>query len=701
MYLAHISEDGRMQSVKEHLENTAKMASDFAKPMHLEKHAYIAGLLHDIGKYSDGFQGRLHGGAKVDHSTAGAFEAYKRRMVIETFCIAGHHAGLPNGGGRADIQGSSLNARIKRASIENLEPDKEWEKDITLPDSDFCSNDLLELSYDIRMVYSCLVDADFLDTERFMTGSVDRGRAFDVTAMEAALKSYISSWYPAKTELNKLRCKILDHVISEGTDRNRGLYTLTVPTGGGKTVASLAFAIEHAKRNNLARIIYVIPYTSIIEQTADVFREILGQEQVLEHHSNVEYGENQDSLFYIRATENWDMPVIVTTSVQFFESFYNNRSSSSRKLHNVANSVIVFDEAQMLPVPYIKPCVSLLTELVKKYSASVVLCTATQPSLNKIIKNFYPAYEPYELCPEEYYTNDLFKRVSYTFEQTYDIEELVSCLNGTQQCLCIVNSRSAAQMIYKSMRGSGCFHLSTNMYPAHRKRVLSAIRRRLRMGLECKVVSTSLIEAGVDIDFPCVYRQIAGLDSLLQAGGRCNREGKRNKEVSIVHVFDLECGSPEMFSMQIAASKHVLEKYADITSKEAINLYFEELFYLKGNDALDQYAIINQLRKNNLPFKDISDQFNLIDCNTKTLYINVDESEQLIEKTRLGIANKTDYRQLGLYGVNIYENQYQKLRESFAVEDLDNGNCILIDRSLYSDEIGLNLALKNSEAITI
>ncbi|SES87190.1 CRISPR-associated endonuclease/helicase Cas3 [[Clostridium] aminophilum] len=701
MYLAHISEDGRMQSVKEHLENTAKMASDFAKPIHLEKHAYISGLLHDVGKYTDGFQKRLHGGAKVDHSTAGAMEAYKRRMLIESFCVAGHHSGLPNGGGRADIQGSSLNARIKRANKERLEPDKEWEREITLPECDACSNDLLELSYDIRMVYSCLVDADFLDTEQFMTGITDRGRDFDVTAMEAALKNYISPWYPAKTELNKLRCEILDHVISEGIKLKRGLYTLTVPTGGGKTVASLAFAIEHAKRNNLNRIIYVIPYTSIIEQTADIFREILGKERVLEHHSSVDYGEDEDSLFYSRATENWDMPVIVTTSVQFFESFYKNRSSSSRKLHNVANSVIVFDEAQMLPVPYMRPCILLLTELVRRYSASVVLCTATQPSLNKIIKELYPEYEHYELCPEEYYINDLFRRVTFEFDQTYSVEKLVSCLNNNEQYLCIVNSRAAAQLIYESMRGDGCFHLSTNMYPAHRKRVLNEIRQRLKKGMECKVVSTSLIEAGVDVDFPCVYRQISGLDSLLQAGGRCNREGKRNKTESIVHVFDLECGSPEMFSMQIAASKHVLEKYADITSKDAVSLYFEELFYLKGSNALDQNEIITQLKNNNLPFKDISDQFNLIENNTRTLYIDVNESDRLIEKARLGVAGKNDYRQLGQYGVNIYEYQYLKLKEHCAVDDLENGNCVLIDSSLYSDEVGLNLIFKNGEAIMI
>jgi len=701
MYLAHINEDGREQSIKEHLNNTAEMAAEFAKSFCMEKQAYAAGLLHDIGKYSEAFQKRLHGGPKVDHSTAGAFEAYKNSMAIEAFCIAGHHAGLPNRGGRADFEGTSLNARINRAGKVGLPCYKAWENEISLPknEPDF-TNDMLELSYKIRMIYSCLVDADFLDTERFMTGELDRGRKMDVTVLENNLNRFISPWFPAKNELNRLRCEILKHVIEEGRKLSQGLYTLTVPTGGGKTVASLAFAIEHAKRNGLKRIIYVIPYTSIIEQTADVFRKILGEETVLEHHSNVECGEDEDSLFYLRATENWDMPVVVTTSVQFFESFYKNKSSSSRKLHNIANSVIIFDEAQMLPVPFMRPCISLMTELVKHYYTSVVLCTATQPSLNKLIKEYDFNYQPYELCPENYYDNDLFRRVSFTFDGTFSYEKLVDCLNENDQYLCIVNSRRAAQQIYSMLGDEGCYHLSTNMYPAHRKTVLSEIRKRLSDGMPCKVISTSLIEAGVDVDFPYVYRQIAGIDSLLQAGGRCNREGKRNRKESLVHVFDLECGSPEMFSTQIGAAEYVIEKYNDITSKKAIKAYFDQLFYLKGENALDQYQIITKLR-DKLAFQDISDQFNLIDSDTRTLYIEVEENCMFLERARLGIAGKTDYRKLGLYGVNIYEYQYKQLKDHFAVEDLENGSCILIDSSLYSSDVGLDLDFKVGEAIMI
>lgn len=702
MYLAHISDDGREQSIKEHLEKTAEMAASFAKPFCMEKQARIAGLLHDIGKYSAGFQKRLQGGPKVDHSTAGALEACAKSFLVEAFCVAGHHAGLPNAGSSVEIDGASLNARIKRAKQGGIESYDVWKDEISLPQCDEEKlKDLLALSYKIRMIFSCLVDADYLDTEQFMSGNIDRGRPFEINDLENALKKYIEPWFPANNALNKLRCEILKHVMNEGMQLERGLYTLTVPTGGGKTVASLAFAIEHAKRNGMSRIIYVIPFTSIIEQTADIFRTIFGDEVVLEHHSGVEYEENEESLFYLKATENWDMPVVVTTSVQFFESFYKNKSSSSRKLHNVANSVVIFDEAQMLPVSYIKPCVALMTELVKRYRASVVLCTATQPSLNRIIEEFDPDYKEHELCPKEYYDTELFKRTTYKYDEMYTIEELVKLICQSEQSLCIVNSRRAAQQIFESMHGEGCFHLSTNMYPAHRKRVLAEIRHRLKEGMPCRVVSTSLIEAGVDVDFPCVYRQIAGIDSLLQAGGRCNREGKRDRSKSVVHVFDLEEGSPEIFSIQIGASKHVIGKFDDIASKDAIHAYFEQLFYLKGDEALDEQKIIKQLRDSKLPFADISKQFNLIDNNTRTLYVDVEESKDLLEKVRMGIATKNDYRKLGLYGVNIYEYQYLKLLEHSAVELLDDGSVILIDSSLYSSDIGLHLEFKNGEAIMI
>lgn len=702
LYLAHIAEDGRLQTVKEHAEGTARLAAGFASEFDMEEEARYIGLMHDIGKFSAAFQKRLQGGPKVDHSTAGAFEAQKDGKIAAAFCIAGHHSGLPDGGTRADVEGSTLLARLNRAKRGELENYDAWSEEIH-PGKfrPFQSQDRQELFFRIKMLYSCLVDADFLDTESFMNGSVHRAEQFRVEELERALLDYIAPWFPAKTTLNRLRCEILENVMREGTDCDRGLFSLTVPTGGGKTVASLAFAIRHARARGLKRIIYVIPYTSIIEQTAEVFRSIVGKENVLEHHSGVELKEDEDSLFYMRAAENWDMPIIVTTAVQFFESFYKNRSSNSRKLHNVANSVVIFDEAQMLPVPFIRPCMKLVTELVKSYGTSAVLCTATQPALDPIIREFLPGNEVKELCPDRLFGQPVFQRVCYQKRGSISEEQLAAELNERQQVLCIVNSRKAAQDIYQRLDTEGSYHLSTFMYPEHRRRTLAQIRQRLVDGQVCRVVSTSLIEAGVDVDFPCVYRQIAGLDSILQAGGRCNREGKQDRSDSIVHIFELECGSPELFSMQIEASAKVLQNYDDISGKEAVKAYFEQLFYYKGEGALDQKKILLQITEKGFLFETIAKQFQLIGTDTRTLYIRTSDNEKELDAVKFGYADKQTYRRLALYSINLYEYQYRKLIENHAIEDYERGESVLVDTSLYSEKTGLQLEGDAGQALFI
>lgn len=357
-YLAHISIFGQEQSVLEHLRGTASLAKRFARPFDAEEQAEVAGLAHDIGKYSEAFQKRLQGAdLQVDHSTAGAVECWQRGQPFAAFAVAGHHGGLPNGGSQSDSPDqATLWGRIKRA--EQLESYRHWEQEVTLPLAgipDFLRRRSgLEMVFFTRMLYSCLVDADFLDTEAFMEG---QGRGRNETSMEQLwdmLHSYISGWFPPKRELDRQRCKILEQCIQEGETRVPGLFSLTVPTGGGKTVASLAFALAHAKQHGLERVIYVIPYTSIIEQTAEVFREILGTENVLEHHSNVLYdleGEaSPHTICLAKATENWDIPVVVTTAVQFFESLYACRSSQCRKLHNTgANRLQARQRAGLRP----------------------------------------------------------------------------------------------------------------------------------------------------------------------------------------------------------------------------------------------------------------------------------------------------------------------------------------------------------------
>ena len=705
MYLAHQASDNRKQTVREHAIGTAELAASFASIFDMEEEAAYIGLLHDIGKCTDAFQKRLAGGPKVDHSTAGAYEAFLDKKVSAAFCIAGHHSGLPDGGHQGDLEGKSFLARINRAKEGTLNNYDGWQDELGVINKKFSpniANDGLGQSFVIRMLYSCLVDADYLDTEKFMSGNVPRGVPFEPEELDKKLTEYISPWFPAKTELNKLRCAILQSVINAGDESEPGLFTLTVPTGGGKTIASLAFAIKHAIKHQLSRIIYVIPYTSIIEQTAEIFRNILGDKNVLEHHSNADYSEDDDSLLYLKATENWDMPVIVTTSVQFFESFYNNRSSSARKLHNIAKSVIIFDEAQMLPVPYIRPCVKVMTELVSKFGASVVLCTATQPALRPIIKELEPKLAIKELCSDEFFENPVFTRVLFKDDGMFTEETIAEKINAHHQALCIVNSRKAAQKIYGSLDSEGSFHLSTFMVPEHRKTVFRQIRKRLQENKPCRVVSTSLIEAGVDIDFPVVYRQLAGLDSILQAGGRCNREGKRKPEDSYVNIFELESGSPEFFSMQVAASDHVLKSYgSDLMSKEAVRQYFDGLFYLKGTKALDQKEILRQLDRDNLPFSTVAKEFRLLGNETRTLYVETPDNEKEIFALKNGFADRAIYRKLGQYSISLYEYQFQQLLKQHSIECLDNGNCVLIDTSLYLPDTGLNLNMDTGNALFI
>lgn len=470
-------------------------------------------------------------------------------------------------------------------------------------------------------------------------------------------------------------------------------------------MASLAFALAQAKAQGLRRVIYVIPYTSIIEQTAQKFREILGADCVLEHHSGVLYDVDQEaapeSIRLARATETWDMPVIVTTAVQFFESLFSCRPSQCRKLHNIAQSVIVFDEAQMLPLPYLRPCVWAIAQLVKHYGTSAILCTATQPALTSIFREFAPELPVTELCPPEQFRWNVFQRVTFRQAGKLTYEELAAQLQKQDQVLCIVNSRKSAQEVFLRLKGEGCFHLSTLMYPAHRRTQLEEIRRRLDMGLPCRVVSTSLIEAGVDVDFPTVYREEAGLDSILQAAGRCNREGNRPIENSIVTVFRGEGSTPPLFATAIGAGREAMARYEDITSPEAVHAYFTNLLDLKGTEAQDAQHILPLMQSELFPFRTVSERFHLIDSPTVTVYIPKDEGAELVERLRSGERNRNLYRQLGQYGVSVYKQHFNALNQAGDLEQLEDGSVILSNLGLYSNHTGLSLKADSGKGLFI
>ena len=708
-YLAHLTVDGRKQLALDHLVGTASLCSSFAAAFDAEEQGQLAGIAHDIGKYADAFQRRLHGGPKVDHATAGAYECLKIQQPLAAFAISGHHGGLPDGGGRGDAAGTgTFWGRINRASRGKLEDYHAWQSELSLPQANLpaFAGKKLEGMFFTRMLFSCLVDADYTDTAAFINGCSDTPvPSSSMEELWRRLQSYIAGWFPPKGALNTQRCAILETCIQAGAEYEPSLFTLTVPTGGGKTVASLSFALAQAKARGMKRIIYVIPYTSIIEQTAQTFREILGDENVLESHSGVLFDQQEDdasdqeSSPLTQSVETWDAPVVVTTAVQFFESLYACRPSKCRKLHNLAQSVLIFDEAQMLPLPYLRPCVWAIAQLVQHYGASAVLCTATQPALDPIFREFAPDIPIQEICPMAEARWESFRRVSFQRAEALSWAGLAACLQQQEQVLCVVNTRRAAREVYQQLSGPGNFHLSTLMYPAHRRRILDEILQRLRDGLPCRVVSTSLIEAGVDVDFPAVYRELAGLDSILQAAGRCNREGKRPPENSIVTIFQGEDPPPRLFETSIGAGKIVLNHCRDIASREAVHTYFSTLLDLKGTDAQDAHHILPLMESDFFPFRTVAERFHLIDSPTTTVYVPLDEGAGLVELLRSGQYSRTLYRRLGQYGVSVYPQHLAALERAGALEHLEDGSVILRDVRLYAEDTGLTLEPGSGNAL--
>jgi len=630
------------QLLEKHLKNVAEKAREFAEPFGGGEWAYLAGLWHDLGKYSDAFQQYLRAGtdtdphradsaARTDHSTAGAQHAADVIPPVGTFLaylVAGHHAGLADG---RDTSTSNLEVRLKK----NVEPWTENSPDglvgslgatermlsahlIKGADAPFA------LAFWLRMLFSCLADADFLDTEAFMSPESSGARPswpeHILARMETALQKRFEQFPPASTEIDRQREAIRAACLASA-GRSPGLFTLTVPTGGGKTLSSMAFALHHAIRHGLRRIIYVIPFTSIIEQNAGEFRSVfarlaneIGRDPVLEHHSNLDPDDpDRVSTVSRLATENWNAPLVVTTNVRFFESLFANRASRCRKLHNVAGSVVILDEAQNLPVEYLDPCLRVLRELTAHYGASVVLCTATQPAVTA--REEFPIGLDIPACreiipdPVALYRERAFRRVEVTQEDVLTEECLVGRMRAEHQVLCIVNTRDHARRLFNLLGGQNAehFHLSANMCPLHRTSKFREIRRRLFAGEPCRVVSTQLIEAGVDISFPCVYRAPCGLDSLAQAAGRCNRHGElRNREgepiAGRVTAFQAEKAPPPGFLRQSAdAAGQVIPLHDDALSLEAVEHFFR-LHYWQQKDQWDAHGIIGCFPSLQSPF---------------------------------------------------------------------------------------------------
>ncbi len=710
MFAGHTREDGAIQPLLAHLQGVAERAQAFGEPFGAGKYCYQLGLSHDIGKYSKAAQRRLlANGPKVDHATAGGQEIGKLMGSCAAYPVLGHHGGLPNGGTRLD-QGNepTLAGRLKRQDLYDYSA---YRGEVQLaaapaPPLRLLGQKGFSVSFMIRMLYSCLVDADFLDTENFMRpNGPPRGGYETIPALLERLNQHIVKFDGRGGSLNQKRCEILATCLQKARGP-KGLYTLTVPTGGGKTIASFSYALTHAKEHELRRIIYVIPYNSIIEQNAAVFAGIVGAENVLEHHMNVSY-ENEDELDSKKylSTENWDAPIIVTTNVQFFESLFAARTSACRKLHNIANSVLVFDEAQMLPVPYLQACVRAVAELVHNYGCTALLCTATQPALAPL---FPPEVQAAEICENHRELYAFFKRCEIESIGELTDEALAARLCALEQVLCIVNTRKQAQALYRLLPEEGRVHLSTLMYPVHRSRKLAEIRQRLKDGLPCRVVSTSLVEAGVDLDFPAVFRAKAGLDSVIQAAGRCNREGKHPARESRVFVFtpDAHYKMPATQRQPAAVMDMVARKHPDIGGPQAIHSYFTELYCLKG-EGLDQKGIVSRLEQGynsegSFPFRDIAADFRLIETETVAVLIPREgEAAELAERLLQVGPNWKLLRKLGRYSVSIYPNHLKELYQLGMVEPIDEALYILRDEAAYDEETGLALTPSAGNAVIV
>ncbi len=755
------------QTLEDHLRNVAERSSAFASEFGYGAWGYALGLLHDAGKVDARFQQKLFGRRResFDHAILGASIArdiYKEAghsfyCNIMPFPIAGHHRGMPNGIScgeksqleplRTRLRGDAVSVdveeaydRLLRAEGLNV-PNTNDLEEYPIAQMPYEKEELPRRTYATqlltRMLYSCLVDADYLDTEEFMTPEVaverqavhhdSLGRL--VERLDAHMEQ-LSAHAPA-TAVNAARAKVLSLCV-EAAEKKPGLFSLTVPTGGGKTLASLSFALHHAVANDMKRVIYAIPFTSIVEQTSDVFRGVLGSRNVLEHHSNFDY-DALDEKTHMRvrlAAQNWDAPVIATTNVQLLESLYSNRPSKCRKLHNIAHSVIVLDEAQSLPDKLLLPTLALLEELVRDFGVSIVLCTATQPEFDE--------HWPFKSTVEEIVPRQkelraaLGGRSELVNDGKLSERDLVESLSAAHQCLCVVGTKPKARVLYQDMvnraRGRGLldekmpfsegfYHLSANMTPFHRSVMLEDIRRRLANDERCVVISTQLIEAGVDVDFPEAYRELAGIDSLVQVAGRCNREGRR--AIGLVHVFEFPededafdtYGKPKTLvgnwlENMKEITRSVANKHGGRLSSDMVGEFFRERY---GDEkCLDEKGLLDDLCDKNklvfprfktLDFERYADAYQIIDNDDVPVFVPWGEKGlRLLAELKAICADgklpASMAAKLQRSSVNVHRYRLPDLKKAGFIDDKTFApiNVLSLDQDCekyYSDEVGL------------
>lgn len=705
------------QPLEEHLNAVAELAGDFAEDFGARRAGELLGRLHDLGKARQGFQNYLVKASQgkgrrgeEPHAVYGARYIFERGNIpgkLLAYCVAGHHGGLPNW--IKDLE-HRLNDAKPLDEVLSWAPPVETRVD--LPLGGLAKNEVgFAFSFLGRMLFSCLTDADWLDTERFMDPDKARWREGGPNLAELA-ERFSSKLQRLNDEarespVNRIRRQVQDECL-RAAELPPGLFSLTVPTGGGKTLSSMAFALKHARRHGLRRIIYVIPYTSIIEQNAKVFRKYLFEDAVVEHHSSVDIKDDKDDenpnpkqRRAQLAAENWDAPLVVTTSVQFFESLFANKPSRCRKLHNLARSVIILDEAQMLPQPLLLPCLRAIRELALRYGATVVLCTATQPAVGQREEFPQGLDGVREIVSNVPALHQALRRVQVEDLGALDDEALCERLAGHQQALCVVNTRRHARELFQRLRGrEGLFHLSGNMTGEHRARVIDTIKPLLKADRPCLVISTSLIECGVDADFPVVYRALAGLDSVAQAAGRCDREGRltaaAGHPAGRVYIFEpTEAFAPAYLEQPVNALKQtLLLKPADPLAPEVMEGFFSHLFWRVGAGELDKKRILEQLEegagKLSLPFRTVGSVFQVIENTMKPLIIREnDKVDVLVRKLEFAPAPGRALRCLQRHIVQISFRAWDALVRSGNARELLEGVAVLEKTVLYDKEVGL------------
>ena len=746
--IAHTREDGSLQTLPEHIEGVAHHCALFLEEAGLPELAPLGRLLaqlHDAGKAQPAFQRYILGESdqKAPHSGAGALLAtgmlyelseelqlkkLPRTSQLLAYAISGHHRGLYDYIElRKELEKEEIKKRCARTKEElpNIKTElRTWvEEHVEATETSLKGlakqvGATEQAQALIRLLFSCLVDADFLDTEAFMDEE-RKGRRHEATSGYAPLEvlrdrlTKHMEGFSTEGKINEARRAFLNRCRAHGRTCPKGYYSLFLPTGGGKTLSSMAWALETALKHEAKRIIYVIPYTSIITQTAGIFREIFGEENVLEHHSDISFsgGEtSQEAERYERTrllAENWDAPIIVTTNVQFFESLFSHKVSRSRKVHSIANSVVVFDEVQMFPTEFLHPMLRLLEDLRWIYGTQLLFCSATLPPFDKDhsstfkkVNDFHQLSEDIQpIVPEDPELFKVFDRVIYHLEEKeYTTKELAQELSQLNSALCIVNSRRDASRLYHALLEEGkeaqnVIHLSRNMCSAHLKERIAEVRQRLKAKISTVVISTQLIEAGVDIDLPIVYRAMSGLDSIVQAGGRCNREGKRPTPGE-VYVFSLSDGGKAFGAIAQGqnATRFLLDNDKEHTRPnmplELIEAYYDR--YYASIESFDTKNIAESLYDEEeakhwrFDFQQASEDFQLIDNVDRDLFVPYGRGKELLEELQNQniYLNYSTIRELQQYHVSISKWRYEELEEarllSEIIVDRETGKRILV-----------------------